>query len=268
MEGYVSIPRFIFDDPSYTKCSIKFTRTAAIIDLIQLARFKEGEEFVNGRFIHLERGQLCKSIRELATRWKWDEKTVMKFLNNLKDSGIIYEKNPTPKSGVNRVISIRNYDAWGKDSNTSSNAYSWEITTENQTAIKEETKEETIIPPSSVEDTKVSPTSLPPRGSVRSRFVPPTVEQVREYCEARENNIDPEAFVDFYETNGWVQGKQGKPIKDWKACVRTWERNHVQAGRINKTTPSGSTMDQYTQALLEIDKQYGFSQGTSGIDEQ
>lgn len=122
--------------------------------------------------------------------------------------------------------------------------------------------------PSSVEDTKVSPTSLPPRGSVRSRFVPPTVDEVRDYCEQRKNNIDPEAFVDFYETNGWVQGKQGKPIKDWKACVRTWERNHVQAGRINKTTPSGSTMDQYTQALLEIDKQYGFSQGTSGIDEQ
>ena len=35
---------------------------------------------------------------------------------------------------------------------------------------------------------------------------------------------DAEKFVDFYTVNGWVQGKS-KPIKDWKAAVRTWERN-------------------------------------------
>lgn len=56
----------------------------------------------------------------------------------------------------------------------------------------------------------------------RSRFVPPSVEEVKEYCEGNNYGIDPEAFVDFYTANGWVQGK-GKPIKDWKAAVRTWE---------------------------------------------
>ena len=56
------------------------------------------------------------------------------------------------------------------------------------------------------------------------RFIPPTIEEVQAYCTERGNNIDPERFVDFYTANGWVQGK-GKPIKDWKAAVRTWEKN-------------------------------------------
>lgn len=54
----------------------------------------------------------------------------------------------------------------------------------------------------------------------------PTLEEVKEYCLERNNNVDAEAFIDYYEANGWVQGK-GKPIKDWKACVRTWERNRI-----------------------------------------
>lgn len=57
----------------------------------------------------------------------------------------------------------------------------------------------------------------------RARFVPPTVDEVAEYCAERENSIDPAAFVDYYTANGWKQGA-GKPLKDWKAAVRTWER--------------------------------------------
>ena len=56
------------------------------------------------------------------------------------------------------------------------------------------------------------------------RFIKPTLEEVKEYCLERNNNVDAEMFIDYYEANGWVQGK-GKPIKDWKACIRTWERN-------------------------------------------
>lgn len=58
------------------------------------------------------------------------------------------------------------------------------------------------------------------------RFRKPTLEEVKEYCLERNNSVDAETFIDYYEANGWVQGK-GKPIKDWKACVRTWERNRI-----------------------------------------
>ena len=56
----------------------------------------------------------------------------------------------------------------------------------------------------------------------RSRFSPPTVEQVRTYCEERGNGIDAAAFVDFYTARGWMLNKT--KMKDWRAALRTWER--------------------------------------------
>lgn len=60
-------------------------------------------------------------------------------------------------------------------------------------------------------------------------FRPPTLDEVRAYCEERKNDIDPEAFIDHYTGNGWKVGKN--PMKDWKAAVRQWERNEFSSGR-------------------------------------
>jgi len=55
------------------------------------------------------------------------------------------------------------------------------------------------------------------------RFKPPTICEVSAYCEERQNNVNPESFINHYESNGWMRGKA--KVKDWKACVRTWEQN-------------------------------------------
>ena len=60
------------------------------------------------------------------------------------------------------------------------------------------------------------------KGKKRTRFVPPTVDEVQEYCKERGNGIDARHFVDFYEARGWKYGNTS--IKDWKACIRTWEQ--------------------------------------------
>lgn len=57
----------------------------------------------------------------------------------------------------------------------------------------------------------------------RTRFIPPTVEEVKEYCSERKNKVDAERFVDYYTSNGWCVGKN--KMKDWKAAVRTWEKS-------------------------------------------
>jgi len=54
------------------------------------------------------------------------------------------------------------------------------------------------------------------------RFVPPTPDDVKQYCRERNNAVDPERFVDFYASKGWMVGKT--KMKDWKASVRTWEK--------------------------------------------
>ena len=55
-----------------------------------------------------------------------------------------------------------------------------------------------------------------------AHFTPPTVEEVAEYCQARKNGINPQYFVDYYTARGW-ELKPGQKVKDWRACVRTWE---------------------------------------------
>lgn len=54
-------------------------------------------------------------------------------------------------------------------------------------------------------------------------FKPPTVEEVFNYCNERCNNVNAQEFVDHYTANNWFRGKT--KIKDWKACIRTWEKN-------------------------------------------
>lgn len=81
----------------------------------------------------------------------------------------------------------------------------------NATKEKEKEKEKDISPPN----------ISPPRG----KFVPPTVEDVRLYCQERKNQVNPDQFVDFYASKGWKVGNQS--MKDWKAAVRTWEKRDV-----------------------------------------
>lgn len=58
----------------------------------------------------------------------------------------------------------------------------------------------------------------------RKIFKKPTIEEINEYCKERNNGIDAEAFYDFYESKDWYVGKN--KMKDWKACVRTWEKRN------------------------------------------
>ena len=57
----------------------------------------------------------------------------------------------------------------------------------------------------------------------------PTLEEVQAYCFERGNKVDAEKWYDYYSSNGWKVGRN--PMKDWKAAVRTWERNDYSNNR-------------------------------------
>lgn len=62
-----------------------------------------------------------------------------------------------------------------------------------------------------------------------TRFTPPSVDEVNDYCNQRNKGVDPQTFIDFYQAKGWMVGKN--KMKDWKACVRTWETNRKQRSK-------------------------------------
>lgn len=67
-----------------------------------------------------------------------------------------------------------------------------------------------------------------------TRTIPPLIEDVRAYCNERNNGIDPEQWYDYYASKGWMIGKN--KMKDWKAAIRTWERNESNNASCRKST--------------------------------
>lgn len=67
-----------------------------------------------------------------------------------------------------------------------------------------------------------------------SKFVKPTLQEVKAYCIERGNDVDPERFMNHYESNGWMVGRN--KMKDWRAAVRNWERNRASksAGQVQQ----------------------------------
>lgn len=75
----------------------------------------------------------------------------------------------------------------------------------------------------------------------KPKFVPPTLEEVVEYCKTKGYKIDPEKFYNHYTANGWMVGKN--PMKDWKAAVRNWEKNDGVFARNVKERGNGVSAD-------------------------
>lgn len=73
----------------------------------------------------------------------------------------------------------------------------------------------------------------PPKSSKKKRrkFEPPTLEEVKAYCEERNNGVDPQRFFDYYSSQDWYRAN-GYKVADWKACMRsTWENGNRQQPR-------------------------------------
>lgn len=69
----------------------------------------------------------------------------------------------------------------------------------------------------------------------KKRFIKPSIQEIKSYSLEIQFSIDPEAFFDYYESKGWMIGKN--PMKDWKAAVRTWKRNDQKT---TSSAPAGT----------------------------
>lgn len=79
----------------------------------------------------------------------------------------------------------------------------------------------------------------------KARFTRPSHEEVSQYISDNGYQVNPDAFIDFYDSVGWVIGKN-KPMKDWKAAVRNWVRRDKKETQV-KTAPSNSMSHSYTE---------------------
>lgn len=93
------------------------------------------------------------------------------------------------------------------------------------------------------------------------RFTIPTVEQVAEYCLERRNAVDAQRFVDHYTANGWKVGRN--QMKDWKASVRTWEKNEHSGN--GKQPERKSQLERAADALRVANERRTGSGSAAGV---
>lgn len=117
------------------------------------------------------------------------------------------------------------------------------------------------VVPSEVEGGPPPKEKHPTRKTPAPKMQRPTLDEVKVYCAERGNIVDAQRFFDFYEANGWCQGR-GKPIRDWRAAVRTWERgnntyNTLTNGQgVDKESVLARRREEITREVAVLDAEY------------
>lgn len=99
--------------------------------------------------------------------------------------------------------------------------------------------------------------TIAPQAPPKRRFVRPTVDEIRAYCAERKNNIDAQHFWDYYEARGWKVGGR-TAMKDWRAAVRTWEKNNFQTSPPKNGMDGDQSQQSKARALVESWKTGGY----------
>lgn len=222
-KGWIKLHRKILD------CWIwqikPFDKSRAWIDLLLLAMHHDKNVVIDDKPFVVKRGSYFISRGKLADRWGWSVKKVDAYLKTLENEKMV----TTTRTRKGTVVTIVNYEEYQIEGTTvdttedTSEGTTVDIAEGTQNKNNKELKNvNNIKPPLSPLEGGTEEEEEPKK---RSRFTPPSVDEVRGYCEERKNGIDAQAFVDFYESKGWFVGKN--KMKDWKAAVRTWERNRT-----------------------------------------
>lgn len=186
----------------------------------------------------IPRGSFATSIKNLAEETDLSEKTVRNWLKKFEEAKQIEVKG-TNKFTLIKVINYAKYqdvpvEKGEQDTEQDTKQITDQLTdqlteqvtnqvTDNRT--NKQSNKETIIKKKE-EFTNVNSKKEKPR------FVPPTVEEVREYCDSRHSIVDPEAFVAFYESKNWMVGKN--KMASWKSAVITWEKKEQERRNAQK----------------------------------
>ena len=131
---------------------------------------------------------------------------------------MFYDKEPTLNKNQTKIFNNlkRPLDKSKTKSKATSNQNQNEIKIKSKLNQNENTSNDVNVNVNNLESNKGV------IGEKEKTFKKPSVEEVEKYCKERNNNVDAETFVNFYESKGWLVGKT--KMKDWRACVRTWEK--------------------------------------------
>ena len=201
--GWVLIWREMFEDKLWL--SEPFTRGQAWVDLILLANHAPGSFYIRGNVVKVKRGQVSRSETALAERWQWSRGKVRRYIRMLETGQQIVQQ----KNFLITLITITNYDRY--------QPVNGKVVQQNP---KSNTADSTADGTADGTHTKKDKEELKKVKEKRKVFSPPSVEEVQGYISEKGYNVNANNFVDFYESKGWMVGRN--KMKAWKAAVRNW----------------------------------------------
>ena len=188
----------------------------------------------------------CSNI-ELCCSLNIDEKTLVRARLSLINAGLVYYKSGKSK----RSVGMYSFEKAFENSIVSSTTGNFPVDKPTNLPTNLPTNAPTNLPtnaPDYIYKTKIETKLKDNIGetSKNKQFVPPSLEEVSAYCSERKNDVDPQRWIDYYTSNGWMVGRS--KMKDWKAAVRTWERNNYQTEKKygNKNKAGNSDSDRKT----------------------
>lgn len=241
-----------------------FDKRSAWVDLLLLANHKDEKAF--GEEEITKRGDVNISLLALSARWGWSRGKVERFLAKLVSEKMITTNSTTSGTTISLVNYGKYQDCRATDDTTDGATDSTtDDTTDGKKAerkseerekkqkrkkkkreSKESIQEGQEVPPyisfANAQDI------LSPQGDTLSKaFRPPSVEDVAGYvAEKGLAYVDPERFVNFYASKGWMVGKN--KMKDWRAAARGWNSRHGKTGHELPANGRGAT---FFDLLLE-----------------
>ena len=196
-----------------------FDKRSAWIDLLLTANHADKKILFNGELITIKRGQILTSVRKLSLKWGWSVNKVYRFLELLISDEMVQKESDNNRT----LLTIVNYSIF-QDCE-----YTNEYTDEYSNGTPTNTPSDTVMntPSEHKQECKELKNVKNDKEDIYKgqKFTPPTLEEVEEYCFERNNGIDAQSFIDFYQSKGWMVGKN--KMKDWKAAVRTWEKSNT-----------------------------------------
>lgn len=205
-----------------------FSKGQAWIDLLLLANHKEHKVPYKGKIVTCRRGEVDRSISWLAERWGWSRWKARDFLHTLEADQMVVVKATAHRT----TVTIENY------------AFYQDLPTAN----RQQTDSKPTASRHIQEGKKDKKDNNNNNSAVRSAAVP-TLSEVKDFIDANGYAVEAEEFFDYYEGQGWTKAN-GRPVKDWQACVRSW---HYRNAR--KDSDRTSKAEARRARLAEIEKQ-------------
>jgi hypothetical protein len=224
--GYISLHRKVMKNFLFREKRV-FSKFEAWIYILMNANHTDAQILLGNQLIDVKKGSFITSEIKLMEEFLWSKSKLRTFLSLLESQSMIEKVSDTKKTTLT-VVKYSDYQdlqttkkpqkdrqqttkELRKDTNNNEN---------NDNNVNNDNNIELNNSMNIVEKSKI--------------FLKPTLLEVSEYCIERKNNVNPNHFIDFYQSNGWMVGRN--KMKDWKATVRTWEKNNFNQKQNGKST--------------------------------